>query len=79
MDAFSQILSTVLEVKRLYEEQLMKLTNVVAAGIGYKIAGDTLTDEVSIVVSVTNRMSPWTLRLERGPTSSLEWTPAPSS
>ncbi len=56
MDAFSQILSAVLEVKRLYEEQLMKLTNVVATGIGYKIAGDALTNEVSIVVSVTKKL-----------------------
>ena len=56
MDAFGQILLAVQEVKRLYEEQLMGLTNVVAAGIGYKIAGDTLTDEVSIVVSVTRKL-----------------------
>ena len=56
MDAFNQILRAVLEVKRLYEEQLMKLTNVVATGVGYKIAGDTLTNEVSIVVSVIKKL-----------------------
>jgi hypothetical protein len=56
MDAFNQILQAVLEVKRLYEEQLMQLTNVVATGVGYKIAGDTLTDELSVVVSVTKKL-----------------------
>ncbi len=56
MAALDQILLAVLEVKRLYEEQLMKLVNVVATGVGYKIAGDTLTDEVSIVVSVTKKL-----------------------
>jgi hypothetical protein len=56
MDAFSEILLAVQEVKRSYEEQLMRLTNVVATGVGYKIAGDTLTDEVSIVVSVTKKL-----------------------
>jgi hypothetical protein len=56
MDALTRVLLTVQEVKRAYEAQLMSLTNVVATGVGYKIAGDTLTDEVSIVVSVTKKL-----------------------
>jgi hypothetical protein len=56
MDALNRALLAVQEVKRLHEEQLMNMTNVVATGIGYKIAGDTLTDEVSIVVSVTRKL-----------------------
>jgi hypothetical protein len=56
MDALTQLLLAVREVKRLYEAQLMSMTNVVATGIGYKIAGETLTDEVSIVVSVIKKL-----------------------
>jgi hypothetical protein len=56
MDALNRVLLAVQEVKRLYEEQLMNMSNVVATGIGYKIAGDTLTDEVSIVVSVSKKL-----------------------
>lgn len=56
MDALNRVLLAVLEVKRLYEAQLMSMTNVVATGVGYKIAGDTLTDEVSIVVSVSKKL-----------------------
>jgi hypothetical protein len=56
MDAFNRVLLAVQEVKRLYEAQLMSMTNVVATGIGYKIAGDTPTDEVSIVVSVIKKL-----------------------
>jgi hypothetical protein len=56
MDALTRMILTVQEVKRAHEAQLMSLSNVVATGIGYKIAGDTLTDEVSIVVSVTKKL-----------------------
>jgi hypothetical protein len=35
MDALTQLLLAVREVKRLYEAQLMSMTNVVATGIGY--------------------------------------------
>ncbi len=56
MDALTRVILTVQEVKRAYEAQLMSLTNVVATGIGYKIAGDTPTDEVSIVVSVSKKL-----------------------
>ena len=56
MDALTRVLLTVQEVKRAYEAQLMSLSNVVATGIGFKIAGDTPTNEVSIVVSVTKKL-----------------------
>jgi hypothetical protein len=56
MGALTRMILTVQEVKRTYEAQLMNLSNVVAAGIGYKIAGDTLTHEVSIVVSVSKKL-----------------------
>jgi hypothetical protein len=56
MEALTRAILTVQEIKRAYEAQLMGLTNVVATGVGYKIAGDTPTDEVSIVVSVTKKL-----------------------
>ena len=56
MDALTRVLLAVQEAKRLYEAQLMSMANVVATGVGYKISGDTLTDEVSIVVSVIKKL-----------------------
>jgi hypothetical protein len=56
MDALTRMILTVQEVKRAYEAQLMSLGNVVATGVGYKIAGETPTDEVSIVVSVSKKL-----------------------
>ncbi|HSD85141.1 MAG TPA: hypothetical protein VLG46_14835 [Anaerolineae bacterium] len=56
MDPLNQVLLVVQEVKRLYETQFMSKANVVATGIGYKIAGDTPTNEVAIVVSVTEKL-----------------------
>jgi hypothetical protein len=56
MDALTRVILTVQEVKRAYEAQLMGLSNVVATGVGYKIAGETPTDEVSIVVSVAKKL-----------------------
>jgi hypothetical protein len=44
------------QMKRQYETALMKLRNVVATGIGFKIAGSTLTDEPSVVVSVVQKL-----------------------
>ncbi len=56
MDVLNQMLLAVQEVKRLSEAQLMSKTNVVATGVGYKIAGATPTNEVAIVVSVVKKL-----------------------
>ena len=56
MDALTRVILAVQEVKRAHEAQLMSLSNVVATGIGYKIAGETPTDEVSIIVSVSQKL-----------------------
>jgi len=37
-------------------EDLLRRRNVVATGVGYKVAGDTPTDHLSIVCSVTRKM-----------------------
>ena len=44
------------EMKRQHARSLMQLPNVVAAGVGYKIAGNTPTDEPSVVVSVRKKV-----------------------
>ena len=56
MDAVLKTILAVQEVKRQYESFLMGKENVVATGIGYKIAGTTLTTEISIVVSVIQKL-----------------------
>ena len=56
MDALLKAILAVQEVKRQYETFLMGKENVVATGIGYKIAGDIPTAEVSIIVSVERKL-----------------------
>jgi hypothetical protein len=45
-----------LQARRAYEENLMSKDNVVATGVGFKIAGTTLTNEPSVIVSVTKKL-----------------------
>jgi hypothetical protein len=45
-----------LEVKRRHEQELLRKANVVAVGIGYRTQGGQRTQEVSIVVSVRNKV-----------------------
>jgi hypothetical protein len=42
--------------KRQFEPTLMRLTNVVAIGVGFKIAGDVQTNQPSVVVSVVKKL-----------------------
>ncbi len=56
MDALLKAILAVQDVKRQYETFLMGKENVVATGIGFKIAGSTPTNEVSIVVSVEQKL-----------------------
>ena len=44
------------QAKRRNESRLMRLKNVVAVGIGYKIAGGVQTSEVSVIVSVVKKL-----------------------
>ena len=44
------------QAKRRNEFRLMRLRNVVAVGIGYKIAGGVQTSEISVVVSVVKKL-----------------------
>ncbi len=56
MNDVLQAISSALDMKRQTEAMLMSLNNVVATGVGYKIAGDTPTTEPSIVVSVVKKL-----------------------
>ena len=50
-----QTMQRVLEVKRHHERKLLRMANVVAVGVGYRIRGGQQTQEVSIVVSVSKK------------------------
>jgi hypothetical protein len=56
MDALLKTILAVQEVKRQYESLIMGKENVVATGVGFKLAGDTLTNEISIIVSVVKKL-----------------------
>ena len=56
MDALLKTILAVQEVKRQYESLIMGKENVVATGIGFKLAGDTMTNEISIIVSVVKKL-----------------------
>lgn len=45
-----------LEVKRRHEQELLRKANVVAVGVGYRQRAGLQTREVSIVVSVRNKV-----------------------
>ena len=48
--------AVVQEMKRQHEARLLNQSNVVAVGVGFKIAGDVQTGEPSIVVSVVKKL-----------------------
>lgn len=56
MDPFFAAIAAVQEMKRQAETMLMSLTNVVATGVGYKIAGDQVTTEPAVIVSVSQKL-----------------------
>jgi hypothetical protein len=56
METSMGAISAVQEMKRQHETRLLNMSNVVAVGIGLKIAGDVQTNEPSIVVSVVKKL-----------------------
>jgi hypothetical protein len=56
METNMGVISTVQGVKRTHENTLMSMSNVVATGIGFKVAGDVQTNEPSVVVSVIKKL-----------------------
>lgn len=56
MDPFFATIAAVQEIKRQAETMLMSMTNVVAIGVGFKIAGDQATTEPAVIVSVVKKL-----------------------
>jgi len=52
----SEALAAARQVKRENVVTLMKMANVVAAGVGYKISGDAQTGDLAVVVSVKKKL-----------------------
>jgi hypothetical protein len=50
-----QTLKEVSKVKALYEKQLMKLPNVVGVGVGFKQKNGQPTDEIVLIVNVSEK------------------------
>jgi hypothetical protein len=51
-----QTIQRALEVKRRHEQELLRKANVLAVGVGYRTRDGQQTQEVSIVVSVKNKV-----------------------
>ncbi len=62
-------------VKRRHERLLMRMANVVAVGVGYRERAGQLTDEVAIIVSVSQKLPVAELRPGTGIPSRLEGVP----
>jgi len=56
MDPFFASIAAVQQTKRQAETMLMNMTNVVATGVGFKIAGDQVTTEPAVIVSVVKKL-----------------------
>jgi hypothetical protein len=56
METNMNAVSLVQQVKRQHEDRLMSMSNVVATGVGFKIAGDVQTNEPAVVVSVVKKL-----------------------
>ena len=56
MDAMLNAISLVQQIKRQYEVELMRKSNVVATGVGFKIAGSVQTNEPAVIVSVKKKL-----------------------
>jgi hypothetical protein len=51
----------ILEVKQVYEDELLSKPNVVGVAIGFRQTGGQFTDTLSLVVMVTNKLPQNTL------------------
>lgn len=52
----NQTIEHILQVKRVYEHDLMTLANVVGIGVGFKSIKGQETDTLSVVVNVTQKV-----------------------
>lgn len=49
------------EVKRRYEDELMRKANVVGVGVGMRQLGGRPTDDIAVVVMVSRKVPSWQL------------------
>jgi len=57
MESMRNALALAQQMKRQYEAELIRKSNAVAVGVGYKIAGNVQTDEPAVIVSVKQKMA----------------------
>jgi len=50
-----QTIEHALKVKARYEKSLLKLPNVIGVGVGFKEQDNQLTDQIAIIVNVTEK------------------------
>lgn len=55
-EALEQLVKEAVSVKQQYMDKLFAMPNVVGIGIGYKVAGTTVTRELAITVSVSKKV-----------------------
>lgn len=70
-----QAIQHALEVKHRHESELLRRPNVVAVGVGFRTRGGHPTSEVSIVVSVTQKVPAATLKRGEALPAMLEGVP----
>ncbi|MBN1221211.1 MAG: hypothetical protein JXM69_19970 [Anaerolineae bacterium] len=52
-----QTIEHITQIKSQYEEELMSLANVVGVGVGFKYKNGQPTDEIALVVNVSQKKS----------------------
>lgn len=62
-------------VKAKYEDELMRQPNVIGVGVGYRQRQGVMTDEVSIVVLVREKLAPQSLNDDTILPSELDGVP----
>jgi hypothetical protein len=55
-DLLTQLITEAIAIKRQYLDELFSKANVIGCGVGFKIAGDSQTDEPCIVISVSHKL-----------------------
>jgi hypothetical protein len=64
-----------MEVKRAYEDELLAKANVVGVGVGFEEVGGQKTDQVAVVVMVSQKLPPERLAPEDLLPASIEGVP----
>jgi hypothetical protein len=62
-------------VKAKYEHELMQQPNVIGVGVGYRMRGGEMTDEVTIVVLVRQKLMPQSLNSDEMLPAELDGVP----